>query len=586
MRNRRQYAGRRSVLTAIAAITLLAVGAGTAAAHHITVTALVRGGDQSGQQITAMISRDDSRVDSPRVFKLAHGQTTPWQYTDPGRRHRVAVSAPKGYEFAGLACAHVPARPGRGGNVDWSTTRPAVEFTVRRNTNVACVARYDRRVTLRVQNRFSGPGPDDRAAVITIGDVAGDPLQHGQSTAPVDVSGRAGTTVTVTGAEGTDLSAYRSRLSCRGVKVTPSGDGWKIDGLTARPAAATVECVMTHRRTTATLTVVTDVSNDNGGTATASDVTVRSTVGGAALDPVPGNAKGTSIVVPAGVPYSITADELQGYAVTADAPCAAEAGLAPDARATCTITAGDIAPQLTVTTRVVNDDGGTRVPADFTTVVTGGNVSPARFPGSESGTAVTLDAGAYEVGQVDALEHSVTVEGDCAGVIALGETRSCTIINDDPVQEPENPGNPGQPENPGNPDDPPGPEQPENPGIPGVPDAAPQSAALSVVARLQSLPSGATYTIVVRSTGRRAARNVVVTNVLSSAYEQVRASHGRIRGTVLTARLGNLPPGSRRTVRVTLRPSGETTRASTATATARATGVRARRATVTVAPLT
>jgi hypothetical protein len=52
---------------------------------------------------------------------------------------------------------------------------------------------------------------------------------------------------------------------------------------------------------------------------------------------------------------------------------------------------------LTVIKQVVNDDGGTKSATDFTISVSGGNPSPASFPGSATGTQVQLDAGRYSV---------------------------------------------------------------------------------------------------------------------------------------------------------------------------------------------
>ncbi|MGH6998156.1 MAG: hypothetical protein ACREEO_08165, partial [Phenylobacterium sp.] len=46
---------------------------------------------------------------------------------------------------------------------------------------------------------------------------------------------------------------------------------------------------------------------------------------------------------------------------------------------------------------MINDDGGTKRPRDFTLHVEAAYASPAWFAGSASGTTVTLHAGRYRV---------------------------------------------------------------------------------------------------------------------------------------------------------------------------------------------
>src|SRR5207247_1787474 len=83
---------------------------------------------------------------------------------------------------------------------------------------------------------------------------------------------------------------------------------------------------------------------------------------------------------------------------------------------------------------VVNDNGGTKTAADFPMTIggvtaTGGNT----FPGAESpGTNKTLTTvGAYTVTEGAVTGYTQTsASADCAGTIALGETRTCTITND------------------------------------------------------------------------------------------------------------------------------------------------------------
>jgi uncharacterized repeat protein (TIGR01451 family) len=92
-----------------------------------------------------------------------------------------------------------------------------------------------------------------------------------------------------------------------------------------------------------------------------------------------------------------------------------------------------IAPksQLIVVERVVNDDGGSARAGDFAIKVDGANASPASFAGNE-GTIVTLEPGAYAVGAASGPSgYAQSSSPDCAGTIAPGETKTCTVTNDD-----------------------------------------------------------------------------------------------------------------------------------------------------------
>ncbi len=90
-------------------------------------------------------------------------------------------------------------------------------------------------------------------------------------------------------------------------------------------------------------------------------------------------------------------------------------------------------PELTVIKRVINDDGGRAKAEDFTINVTGTNVSTPTFTASESGTIVNLDAGSYSVTEEVSEGYTTTTEGDCSETITDGDTKVCTIINDDIV---------------------------------------------------------------------------------------------------------------------------------------------------------
>src|SRR5205085_1170462 len=89
-------------------------------------------------------------------------------------------------------------------------------------------------------------------------------------------------------------------------------------------------------------------------------------------------------------------------------------------------------PKLIVIKHVINDNGGTKTAANFTMSVTGTNVQPsATFAGSEAGTTVTLNAGSYSVDEGAVSGYTKTLGAGCSATIANGETKTCTITNDD-----------------------------------------------------------------------------------------------------------------------------------------------------------
>ncbi|KKR22395.1 MAG: hypothetical protein UU40_C0015G0026 [Candidatus Uhrbacteria bacterium GW2011_GWD2_41_121] len=99
----------------------------------------------------------------------------------------------------------------------------------------------------------------------------------------------------------------------------------------------------------------------------------------------------------------------------------------------CATPAPSVLPAtLHVVKTVINDDGGTSVASDFTLNVTGTNVSTSSFAGSADGVDVTLDAGSYSVTEPTVpAGYLQTASADCSGTITAGETKTCTITNND-----------------------------------------------------------------------------------------------------------------------------------------------------------
>jgi Prealbumin-like fold domain len=86
---------------------------------------------------------------------------------------------------------------------------------------------------------------------------------------------------------------------------------------------------------------------------------------------------------------------------------------------------------LIVIKHVVNDNSGSSSAADFTITVSGNKPSPASFPGAEAGTNVTIDPGSYSVTESGPAGYVAFFSSGCSGSIGVGETKTCTITNND-----------------------------------------------------------------------------------------------------------------------------------------------------------
>jgi cysteine-rich repeat protein len=187
----------------------------------------------------------------------------------------------------------------------------------------------------------------------------------------------------------------------------------------------TVTCTFTNSKLP-TLTLTKTVVNDNGGTATLANFQAKIN-----SNNVPWSV--TQTLTPGN--YTASETTLATYQPSAwgtDCNSDGTVSLSYGDNKTCTITNDDIAPQLTVIKHVITDNGGEALAGDFQMNVTGTNVSNPSFAGAENpGTTVTLDAGSYSVDE-DAFEgYTKTLGANCSGTIAVGDTKTCTITNDD-----------------------------------------------------------------------------------------------------------------------------------------------------------
>ncbi len=87
---------------------------------------------------------------------------------------------------------------------------------------------------------------------------------------------------------------------------------------------------------------------------------------------------------------------------------------------------------ILVIKHVINNNSGTKTAGDFTMLVSpSSNPSQNNFSGSEAGTLVQVNAGAYTVDEGAHDGYAKTLSAGCSGTIAAGETKVCTITNDD-----------------------------------------------------------------------------------------------------------------------------------------------------------
>ncbi len=190
---------------------------------------------------------------------------------------------------------------------------------------------------------------------------------------------------------------------------------------------ATATCTITNNDQPAKLIVKKIVINDNGGSAIASDFSFKVNGGNAVSFEADGQ---NDLTVDAGN-YSVTEPAADGYTTTYD-NCD-NVALANGETKTCTITNNDQPSKLIVIKQVVNDNGGKAVSSDFTLAVDATNPTPASFKGADSpGVEVSLTPGAYSVSETGGpAGYTGSFSAACTGTIALGETKTCTVTNDD-----------------------------------------------------------------------------------------------------------------------------------------------------------
>ena len=194
----------------------------------------------------------------------------------------------------------------------------------------------------------------------------------------------------------------------------------------------------------AALTLLTAVINDNGGSASVADFALAAN-GPDALSGVSGIQSVTRMLVAPGG-YSLSGTGPQGYTLSWSCAGASSfsggvVSVALSDAAVCTLTADDLAPaQLTLSSSVVNDDGGNATVADFMLSFDNGfgNTSSGA-QGDAPVTSVSIPAGAYTLSSTGAAgyaELSIACNGSDINaadglLVQPGEQIVCDFVQDD-----------------------------------------------------------------------------------------------------------------------------------------------------------
>ena len=216
-------------------------------------------------------------------------------------------------------------------------------------------------------------------------------------------------------------------------------------------------CTFNDSRQTGTLTVIKHVVNDNGGTATANQFTYALNDGSGLASETGAESPGKVYTRSVGTTYNVVenAGGPAGYTVSYSADCTAGT-IQGGTIKTCTITNNDDAGSLTIVKRIINDNGGTKVVGDFGITTTAGALTfgagaadGANTLKYTSTTLTGLSAGSktlhenvvagYTEGTWTCVGSAGAVNGNAqtgSVVLALGESVTCTITNDDNASSP------------------------------------------------------------------------------------------------------------------------------------------------------
>jgi len=180
---------------------------------------------------------------------------------------------------------------------------------------------------------------------------------------------------------------------------------------------------------TAKLTVIKAIVNDNGGNNVVTDYQLQ--VVGTVVTNVTSGVQNTF----AADDYVVTETGISGYQASFSGDCnaAGQITLNPGDVKTCTITNNDIAPNITLIKNVINDNGGIKVPANFTMKIDGNVVPQSTSVAVSANSAHAIDENPVSGYHFVSITGSVKCPAALGGTATLdeGEAITCTITNSD-----------------------------------------------------------------------------------------------------------------------------------------------------------
>lgn len=222
-------------------------------------------------------------------------------------------------------------------------------------------------------------------------------------------------------------------FSCDGTQL---GNDTQTDGLTLDIAFSAIQArhntafTCNEQPRTATLTVVKEVINDNGGDNTVPDFQLVVDNGTIALPVTSGVANNVTVGT-----YTVGETGVSGYVASFSGDCDAsgQITLTPGDNKTCIITNNDLPGNITLIKNVINNNGGVAGPTGFGLRVDGNLVPNNTSVAVTSNSPHTIN----EDGRTGYHFVSITGSAKCPGVLGgtatldEGEAITCTITNDD-----------------------------------------------------------------------------------------------------------------------------------------------------------
>jgi hypothetical protein len=191
---------------------------------------------------------------------------------------------------------------------------------------------------------------------------------------------------------------------------------------------ATSTCTITNTNIPAHLIIKKVVVNNNGGSLSASNFS--GTVSGVtASNGQTWTGASTDLMLTTLGSYSVAENAHPGYDATFSTDCTGTIALGETK--TCTVTNDDQAPRLTINKVVLNNSGGTLTPANFSGTVSGVTSTTGQTWAGATTTLTLTQIGNYSVAENAHAGYDATFSTGCTGTIALGESKTCTVTNDD-----------------------------------------------------------------------------------------------------------------------------------------------------------